>query len=364
MEKPFSTISILGKERIILTKPKITMQDIADRLQLSKNSVSQALSGKDGVSEETRKLVLETAEQMGYTYLRGNRRKPSADSMQTGNIALIATDFAFSKRNFFGEIYLTIEKEARKRGKHLLIQSISQQMKDELALPPFIQNRTVDGILILSHLSTSYMNTLINTGIPAVLIDHHHPNVQADCILTNNRFSAYHVVRYLYKLGHHRIGFIGNINFSPSYYERLEGFNLAHYELELDVNPEWIIHDALEQQEDMMQKMSNLIEQPTAWFCVNDGLGFLAISTLNLLGYQVPHDISVVSFDNGQLSQIATPATTTMAVDLETYGVRAVEQLFWRMEHRDAPFTELLLPTTLIERDSTAPPRELRKDQP
>nr|WP_213469999.1 hypothetical protein [Paenibacillus dendritiformis] len=85
----------------------------------------------------------------------------------------------------------------------------------------------MNGILILSHLSTDFTNAVIGTGIPTVLIDHHHPAIHADCILTNNRFSAYETVRHLCDLGHRSIGYIGNIDFSPSYYERLEGFRLA-----------------------------------------------------------------------------------------------------------------------------------------
>ncbi|GLX66069.1 LacI family DNA-binding transcriptional regulator [Paenibacillus glycanilyticus] len=342
-----------------MTKSKITMQDIADHLQISKNSVSQALTGKGGVSEETRKLIMQTADALGYVY-NGNRKRSSDQEEKeesTGNIALVATDFAFSLRSFFGEIYLTIENEVQKRGKKLLIQSISKQMLTDQILPPFIEGREVDGILILSHLSTEYMNTLIDTGIPTVLIDHHHPDVEADAILTNNRFSAYRVVKYLYELGHTRIGYVGNLSFSPSYYERLEGFRLAHYELGIELNPKWMISDALEDQEFIEKRLQELDEQPTAWFCVNDGLGFIVNSTLYKMGYQIPSDISIVSFDNGQLSRLATPKTTTMGVDLGLFGKTAIQQLFWRMEHTDTPHMELLLPTTLIERDSVAAPR-------
>ncbi|WP_249436014.1 LacI family DNA-binding transcriptional regulator [Paenibacillus sp. Marseille-Q4541] len=343
-----------------MTKPKITMQDIADHLQISKNSVSQALSGKDGVSEETRKLVIQTADALGYIYT-GSRKKSfdqESSYTNTGSIALVATDFAFSQRGFFGEIYLTVEQEVQRGGKKLLIQSISQQMMNEGTLPPFIEQKEVDGILILSHLSTEYMNKLIQTGIPAVLIDHHHPDVQADAILTNNRFSAYHVVKYLYELGHRKIGYIGNISFSPSYYERLEGYHLAHHDLGMEVHPEWIIKDALEDQEFIATRLRDLQHQPTAWFCVNDGLGFFVNSALYNQGYQVPTDISIVSFDNGQLSRLATPSTTTMAVDLTLFGKKAVRQLFWRIKNPESPYMEMLLPTVLLERDSTAAPRD------
>ncbi|BFH66491.1 hypothetical protein J27TS7_34640 [Paenibacillus dendritiformis] len=127
----------------------------------------------------------------------------------------------------------------------------------------------------------------------------------------------------------------------------------------IEAHPQWVVTDAVEQADYVMETLKGMSAQPTAWFCVNDGLGFLVNSTLHQLGFQVPDDVSVCSFDYGQLSRLATPMTTTMAVVLNLFGRKAVEQLFWRMEHKDEPFTELLLPTKIIiVRESTAPPRK------
>ena len=89
-----------------MTKSKITMQDIADHLQISKNSVSQALSGKGGVSEETRKLITQTADELGYVYTGNRKRSSDPEDMtaSTGSIALVATDFAFPCGVFRGDL--------------------------------------------------------------------------------------------------------------------------------------------------------------------------------------------------------------------------------------------------------------------
>jgi LacI family transcriptional regulator len=333
-------------------KPKITMQDIADTLSISKNSVSQALSDKSGVSEETRKLIVDTAEGMGYVYSKSRKKR---DTESSGNIGFIASDFAFSKKNFFWEIYLSIEKEVAKRGMRLQIQSIDNKMSEKMELPAFLQDQSVDGILVLSHISTDYTNAIIDTGIPTVLIDHHEPTIYADSILTNNRFGAYDIVKYLIEQGHRHIGYIGNIDFSPSYYERLEGYRLALYKYNLDMNPNWVLTDAKEQTHEVLASIKSLPTHPSAWFCVNDGFGFMVNSAYQQLGFTVPSDVSICSFDNGILSQIATPMLTTMNIDLQYFGKKAVKQLFWRMNHKDEPFMEILLPAKLIVRESTAP---------
>ncbi|GIQ62287.1 hypothetical protein PACILC2_08550 [Paenibacillus cisolokensis] len=94
-------------------KSKVTMQDIADRLKLSKNSVSQALTGKPGVSEATRRLVIETAEQMGYVY--GKDRKRRQPNAPNGSIALIASDFAFAQKTFRRNLSQHRKRSARPR---------------------------------------------------------------------------------------------------------------------------------------------------------------------------------------------------------------------------------------------------------
>jgi LacI family transcriptional regulator len=330
---------------------KVSMQDIADRLNISKNSVSQALSGKPGVSPATRKKIEETAKELGYLY-KTISAKP--DNGGTGNIGLIASDLAFSLHSFFGKIYLSIEKEATNSGLNVLIQSISNDAKENLTLPSFIENKQVDGVLILSHISTDYINKVIATGIPTVTIDHHHPLIQTDAILTNNRFAAYSAVKHLIDLGHEKIAYVGDTRFSPSYQERLEGYLLAFQEHDLQVTNDLIFPSVEESETVVRDLVDSVKKQPTAWFCVNDGLGFFVQSSLQQKGLRVPDDVSVCNFDNGQLSRLANPKITTMDIDLELYGRKAIEQLVWRIENTEEPITELLLPATLLKRESTS----------
>ncbi|NNU83765.1 LacI family DNA-binding transcriptional regulator [Geobacillus sp. BMUD] len=331
-------------------KKRITMQDIADRLNISKNSVSQALRGKEGVSEETRELVKRVAKEMGYEYPASRAKSRGKPPKQ---IALIASDRTFSLK-FFGEIYLSIEQEALSHGMRLHIQSVNEQQKQQLLLPSFIEEKVVDGIIVLSHISTEYIQQIVATGIPTVLVDHHHPNISADAVLTNNRFGAYVAVQHLLELNHTDIAFVGDVNYSPSYQERYEGYLLALKDYGVKPNEEWMFCQAQEDETVIAGYIRELKRQPTAWFCVNDGLGFFVSTSLQQYGLKVPDDVSVCSFDNGQLSQIATPKITTVDIDLKRYGKRAVELLLWRWDHPNEPFQEVLLSTKLIKRESTA----------
>ncbi|ADU95744.1 substrate-binding domain-containing protein [Geobacillus sp. Y412MC52] len=331
-------------------KKRVTMQDIADRLNISKNSVSQALRGKEGVSEETRDLVKRVAKEMGYEYPASRAKSRGKPPKQ---IALIASDRTFSLK-FFGEIYLSIEQEALSHGMKLHIQSVNKEQKERLLLPSFIEEKQVDGVIVLSHISTEYIQQIVATGIPTVLVDHHHPNIPADAVLTNNRFGAYVAVQHLLELNHTDIAFVGDVNYSPSYQERYEGYLLALKDYGVKPNEEWMFCQAQEDETVIASYIRELKRQPTAWFCVNDGLGFFVSTGLQQYGLKVPDDVSVCSFDNGQLSQIATPKITTVDIDLKRYGKRAVELLRWRWDNPNEPFQEVLLSTKLIKRESTA----------
>ncbi|GGH86340.1 LacI family transcriptional regulator [Pullulanibacillus pueri] len=237
---------------------------------------------------------------------------------------------------------------------HLFIESISHHTAEKLVLPSLLNNLNIDGLLILSHLPTEYISKVLSTGIPSVLIDHHDPHFQADSILINNRFGAYNAVEHLIQLGHKDIAFVGDIEFSPSYEERLEGYLLALRKHNISPNKNFIFSSAKEKEEEIEQFITALSEQPTAWFCVNDGHGFLVSSRLKQMGLNIPGQVSVCSFDNGQLSQIATPKITTVDIDLKHYGKKAVEQLFQRIENPNKPFEEILISTQLLVRESTA----------
>ncbi|WP_394173472.1 substrate-binding domain-containing protein [Guptibacillus hwajinpoensis] len=338
---------------------RVTMQDIADRLNITKNSVSQALTGKPGVSEHTRKEVYKVADELGYSYTpKTHSRQPDT---KTGNIALIASDFAFSMKSFFGEIFLSVEEEVQKRNKSLLLQSVNKHANENLTLPSFIEDHSVEGILILSHLNNDYINKVLATGIPTVLIDHHHPAIQADSILTNNRFGAYTAVQHLLELGHKNIAYVGNINFSPSYQERLEGYLLALKDYGVEPKEEYLFTNALEEDEVINNFIRQVPVQPTAWFCVNDGLGYLVNSGLKLYGVNVPTEASICSFDNGQLSKLSSPRITSMDIDLKLFGRKAVEKLFWRAENCNEPFQETLLPAKLVEGESTNIAPEIKR---
>jgi len=141
---------------------------------------------------------------------------------------------------------------------------------------------------------------------------------------------------------------------SPSYQERWEGYLLALREHGLEPRKELMLVHTQEEEETITEAIRRLDNQPSAWFCLNDGFAFYVSLALRQLGYQIPDEISICGFDNSHYSQMASPKITTMEVDLSLFAHKAFEQLMWRIKHPDEAYQEILLPTRLIVRESTA----------
>ena len=326
---------------------KIVMQDIANELNISKNSVSRALSGKSGISDATRQDIINKAQEMGYNYKGENGNK-------VRHFAIIASLFTFSKKDFFGEIYSDIEKRLKKSNINLYVHSIDNESLKNLDIPKTISEGSVEGIIILSHLTDDYIKKILSYKIPTVIIDYHSPVIPADCVIAKNKEGAYKAVQYLIDNNHTKIGFIGDIGFSPSYEERWDGYLSALRKNNIKANKEFTITKVIEEKEDVFKKLSKLKEHPTSWFCVNSGLGFLLSLYYNSIGMRVPRDVSIICFDNTDFTRLAMPPLTSVYTDLSFFADKSLELLNHRIYHPDEPFLNIALPTEIIERNSVA----------
>ncbi|MCJ8014507.1 LacI family DNA-binding transcriptional regulator [Paenibacillus sp. KQZ6P-2] len=332
---------------------KPTMQRIADQLGISKNSVSLALTGRAGVSKELREKVLEAALEIGYPI---EKLKTKTSMKSAHMIGLIAREEIFAENTFFGVINLHIEKEIKSREGHLLLHAVEKESEEKLKLPSFLTEKKVDGLLVLSHLRKEFIQAIIQSGIPVVLVDHHDPNLNVDFVLTDNRKGAYLATIHLIRKGARSVGFIGEISKSPSYRERFEGFLDAMQEEGLSIEDQWVNHHINEQESLLYSYLKSLPSLPDAWFCANDHFGFLITRNLNKLGIRVPEDCSVCGFDDSIFATLSMPKLTTIAINKENFAIRSVVQLYRRMENLEMPFEKTILNVELIERETIFSP--------
>lgn len=328
---------------------KSVMQDIANEINISKNSVSRALSGKSGISDSTRKLVIDKAIEIGYRYNENN-----TEIVHMKHYALIISCFAFCKKDFFGEIFLSIENKLKKSDINLNIYSIDDYSINSLDIPKGISSHSVDGIIILSHLTDDYINKVLSYKIPTVIVDHHSPNVNCDCVVAKNKDGGYTAVNYLIQHNHSSIGFIGDIDFSPSYEERWEGYIRALRKNNIKLDNNFTITNIPEEKNKVFEKLKSLKKHPTSWFCANSGFGFLLNLYYNSNGFKIPEDISLICFDNTDFTTLATPPITSVYTDLTMFGNKAIELLNYRINHPEEPYIDISLPINIVERNSVS----------
>ncbi|MGX7196445.1 LacI family DNA-binding transcriptional regulator [Enterococcus olivae] len=323
---------------------KTSMQDIADALGISRNSVSQALRGKSGVSKSTQISVKKKADELGYQYnehtLQNDKKK----------ILLIATEFAFSQLSFFGEIIKSMENVCKTAGHNLQNFVLTSEILLNQKLPKDLNS--FDGIIILSHSSNSYIKKIIDSHLPVILVDHHDPSLLADAILSKNTDGAFQAVSLLADHGHKRIGFIGDIDFSPSYLERYRGYQRAFKEFNFTHEEDIELIQIEETQGALFTKLKKIQHMPDAWFCVNSGLAFMLNNYLQTAGYTIPDDIGIICFDDTEFTRMAVPQITNVATNLQYMGQLVIKVLLERIADPTAPFTHHQIVPQLNVRES------------
>jgi LacI family transcriptional regulator/LacI family purine nucleotide synthesis repressor len=313
---------------------KVSMQDIASRLGISKNAVSLALNNKQGVSEELRKMVFKAAEELNYGSLGDNKKR--------GNyILVLIPQYILNDKIFYYEIFWTIEKHTKDHGYHSIVSSVTKEMEEKLLLPDMFYEIDFSGIMVVGVVSRQFVKKLNSIGLPMVLVDNYYDDLPLNAVVTANIEGSYTIVKYLIDNGHKEIGFIAPITMTASFYERWCGYNRAMLESGLRVDEKYCITKpspievSLTDSKQIQEFVNSLDKLPTAWFCGNDRIAITLTGLLIEKGIDVPGEVSIAGFDDIEASRLITPALTTMNVNKALLGVKAVDLLLKKIKRNE-----------------------------
>jgi len=315
---------------------KITMDDIAKKVGVSKNAVSIALRGLPGVSEDMRQLILKTAADLGY-----QRPTSNLEFSQTNQTICIIMSANIDKgRDFFEGIVYGIENEARRNG---IACNIFWQNDD---LPAGIFESSFYGIICVGIFKSDYLLKLKTSNLPVILVDHYIYDLDVNTILTDNLTGGYLATRHLIDLNHPSIAFVGDVNFSPSYYDRWLGYMKALGQLQQTPNTQGIYFSSAS---DVIKKET----LPSAFVCCSDFVAMDLYKILTKINLKIPDDVSVVGFDNSLFSEKLYPELTTLHVKRHDLGKNAVQRLLFILNTPDHEPKAVLLRPELVKRNST-----------
>jgi LacI family transcriptional regulator len=303
-------------------KKKITLLDIAQKLNISTVTVSKALANKDGVGDELRRKIKEMAVTMGYSMPPSSTVIPRSNG--TGNIGiLIPSRFFSSNSSFYWNLYNALSNELLKQNYYCIMEQLSRENEFDLVTPHMVQDRKVDGIIILGQVSSDYARFFATCYKQFIFLDFYLSDEETDTVTTDNFYGEYIMTDYLITLGHKDIRFVGSFNATTSIKDRFMGFMKAMLENGYHVSFDEIIEDRDET--GMLIPIKLPEKMPTAFVCNCDETALHVIEALKKRGLSVPDDVSVAGFDNYISNGIAAPALTTVNIDPAVTARAAVE---------------------------------------
>lgn len=339
---------------------KVTIQDVARELNLSRNTVSKALNNSDTVAYETRYLVIEKAYEMGYSKLSPvvlNQFKLRNKSEETKTIVVL------TRREislFYNSIIMGISDELNKYGCKLQLNFISEQDEKNLILPLDLQAE-VSGIVILSVFSDDYVLKIMKRNIPIVFLDGPKDLGEfasyGDIVISESTDSIKKITADLIERGMQKIGFIGDITYCKTIYDRYIGYLSALHDagIEPDNNIIATYHANTKfyKQVEVDEALSKFPYMPEAIVCANDDIALYVIRYLTSKGLSVPRDMAVTGYDNVEEMSRVTPLLTTVRVGNQRLGRRLVQQLMWRLENPNFPKEVVYIGVEVIFRESS-----------
>lgn len=341
-----------------MNKTKVTIQDIADSLGLSRNTVSKALNNHISIPDETRNKVIRKAIEMNYKQFAYFEQEVIS-TKKSGNIALLTANMP--NNSHFGTSLLSgLEQKISSEGFNLSIHMVRENELNTLALPVNFDKSKVDGIVCIELFNKNYSDFITSLEIPTLFIDASADlafiEMKADILLMENSHSTFSITKCLIEEGLSTVGFIGDYHHCMSFYERWDGFNKALVTARIDLDESLCILEEDRYVADyqwLKQRLANMEKLPSAFVCANDFIAIHVIRILKELNIRIPDEIKVCGFDNAPESRIVEPHLTTVHIYRSEMGFLAAEMLLSRIQNPDRPPQVTHVKTTPVFRQST-----------
>lgn len=324
----------------------VTIRELAEAAGVSIGTVSRALKGQPGLSEQTRAQVLSVAQQLGYDTAKLRTGKPRRllflYSRTIGSLA---------NNPFYSYVLHGAETACRDPGVPLSIMSVVGG--DDIAGQ--IRRHEADALLVAGYIDPEAMDAVRQCELPLVLVDHFYPGVR--CVNDDNLRGGWLATQHLLEGKAQRIAAIFGPLAHYSVSLRAKGFRRALFEAGRLFDPDYevILDPSLEYRDagrDAMRRLLELPAPPDAVFVYNDSTAMTAIEYCQEQGLRVPEDIRFVGYDDIEEAARFKPPLTTVKMDKEALGYMAARAL---LEGDVAP-NDASLPVELVVRESSRAP--------
>lgn len=344
---------------------RITIQDIADELGLSRNTVSKALNAGDGLSDATRERVIRKAMEMGYKQFAfaqalatGNQTLSTSHlpqvAPQAGEIALLSAKF-LGGSHFASLLLDAFQNEFAQLGYSLSMHRVSEANLDQCSLPMTFRPEQTAAIICFEMFNRAYDEMLCGLDLPILFVDTPPRcdgyTLPADQLIMENDTGITQLVNRLVAAGKTRIGFLGDYTHCQSFYERYLAFRIAMMMAGLEVEKRFCICENTKGI--LLERLQQMEEMPEVFICANDFIALDALEGLKSAGYDIPGDIWLAGFDDSTESRRCSPPLTTVHIHTQIMAYEAVRLLRSRIQEPSLDYRRIYTETNLIYRAST-----------
>jgi DNA-binding LacI/PurR family transcriptional regulator len=324
-----------------------TIYDVARHAGVSITTVSRMLNAPNKVNPETRKRVLASIDALDFV----PKAEARARAMQRNGRIGVITPF-FTAPSFIQRLR-GIAGALSPKDFELVIYTVDSTDKLQRYLSTLPLTGNLDGLIILSlQIGDTEAHRLINHGLPTVLIEYPHPDL--NCVVIDDVKGGHMAGTYLLKKGHRRIAFLGDTDL-PEYAIhpvslRLSGFRQALKESSIDLPDEFVrlAPYSREETRQVARELLSLSEPPTAIFAATDFQALSVLKAAHQLNVEVPEQLAVIGFDDLDLAEYAD--LTTICQHLDESGRLAVDILISQIEWSSQLPRHVKIPLNIIER--------------
>lgn len=326
---------------------QVTIKDVARAAGVSYSTVSRAMSGSPGISEETRARIVKLCEEMNYT---ANAVARSMVMKSTKLLGLIVTDIS---NPFMSELAYYIDGQARARGYNIVLCNSLRSLEQERSLFELMISRKVDGVILLPAETESYSTlSALLPRIPTVFLGENLKDAPESYVAVDNYRGAYMGVEYLVKLGHRRILYFGKRRGSSTHQLRSDGYHAAceAYGLTPKCLNNTFMSTSIKYGYQLAQQLFSQPMDYTAIFAATDTNALGIIQAAEERGIRIPEDLSLLGFDNIRDGALPRIGLTTVEQPKKLLASMAVDSLLDKIENEQSGYVHRILTPSVVER--------------
>ncbi|BBY30814.1 LacI family DNA-binding transcriptional regulator [Mycolicibacterium sediminis] len=327
----------------------MTQDDVAQEVGVSRALVSLAFRGAPGVSEASRRTILEAARSLGY---RHNAIAADLAAKTRTTIGLYLLDF---RNEVYADVYRGVRDALERSGNRVVLAvSDADEPTDQQAVDSLVDARV--GVVIAATLMLTDVDVrALAKAVPLVSVARRVPGV--DCVYADDEAGAEAATRHLLDLGHRRIAHLTG--------DEYEGHLLRRrtYEAVMTTagrTPQTVVARGYSQEaaEGVARMVLDVADPPTAVFAHNDEMALGVREAAYSLGLRIPEDLSLVGYDDSRIARLHGVDLTSVDQHARRLGQDAGAAALARIRHEDGPVVDVRHAPDLVVRGSTAPCRD------